>query len=113
MLRHSLPPADYEVHVGDVTLRVQVEGDELRIAQLAPPAPPDRGRACPRGRARSVVFAAGPGIRRIISGELTPAEAIDQEVVTVVAGDATLLERFAAHVPHRPDGAMLDRGLAA
>ena len=43
-----------------------------------------------------LVFAAGPGIRRVISGELTPAEAIDQEVFAVVAGDATLLERFAA-----------------
>ena len=32
----------------------------------------------------------------MISGELTPAEAIDQEVLAVVAGDATLLERFAA-----------------
>ncbi|WP_425462969.1 hypothetical protein [Microbacterium kyungheense] len=42
-----------------------------------------------------MVFAAGPGIRRVISGELTPAEAIDQDVLTVVAGDATLLERFA------------------
>ena len=44
----SLPPADYEVHVGDVALRVQVDGDELRIAQLAPPAPP--GRAAGRSR---------------------------------------------------------------
>ena len=43
-----------------------------------------------------LVFAAGPGIRRIISGELTPSQAIDEEVITVVAGDATLLERFAA-----------------
>ena len=40
-------------------------------------------------------IAAGPGIRRLISGELTPAAAIDQEVLAVVAGDATLLERFA------------------
>ena len=94
----SLPPADYEVHVGDVTLRVQVDGGELRIAQLAPPAPPVGGALAVPGEARTVVFAAGPGIRRIISGELTPSEAIDQEVVTVVAGDATLLERFAAHV---------------
>jgi hypothetical protein len=32
----------------------------------------------------------------VISGELTPAEAIDQDVLAVVAGEATLLERFAA-----------------
>jgi DNA-binding HxlR family transcriptional regulator len=90
----SVPSADYEVHVGDVALRVQVNGAELRIAQLAPPAPPVGGRV-PAGEPE-LVFAAGPGIRRLISGELTPAEAIDLEVLAVVSGDATLLERFAA-----------------
>ncbi|WP_169583660.1 helix-turn-helix domain-containing protein [Microbacterium thalassium] len=89
----SVPPADYEVHVGDVALRVQVDGAELRIAQLAPPAPPVGGRL-PTGQPE-LVFAAGPGIRRVISGELTPAEAIDREVLAVVAGDPSLLERFA------------------
>jgi len=90
----SLPAADYELHVGEVALRAQVDGTELRIAQLAPqpalsPGPAMAGEA-------QVVFAAGPGIRRVISGELTPAEAIDAEVVHVVAGEAMLLERFAA-----------------
>lgn len=89
----GVPSADYELHVGDVTLRVQVDGAQLRIAQLAPPAPPVGG-ALPAGEPE-LVFAAGPGIRRVISGELTPAEAIDQDVLAVVAGDATLLERFA------------------
>jgi DNA-binding HxlR family transcriptional regulator len=90
----SVPPADYEVHVADVALRVQVDGADLRIAQLAPPAPPVGGRV-PAGEPE-LVFAAGPGIRRLISAELTPAEAIDLEVLAVVSGDATLLERFAA-----------------
>ncbi len=89
----SVPPAGYEVHVGEVALRVQVDGDRLRIAQLAPPAPPVGGRV-PPGEPE-LVFAAGPGIRRVISGELTPAEAIDLEVLAIVSGDATLLERFA------------------
>jgi DNA-binding HxlR family transcriptional regulator len=89
----SLPPAVYEVHVGDVALRVQVDAAALRIAQLAPPAPPVAGRV-PAGEPE-LVFAAGPGIRRLISGELTPADAIDLEVLAVVSGDATLLERFA------------------
>jgi len=96
----SAPPADYELHVGDVTLRVQVERGALRIAQLAPPAPPVGG-ALPVGEP-GVVFAAGPGIRRVISGELTPAEAIDQQVLYVVAGDASLLERFAETFAIRP-----------
>lgn len=90
----SLPPADYELHVGDVALRVQVSGAELRIAQLAPPAPPVGGRL-PDGEPE-IVFAAGPGIRRVIAGDLTPSAALDEGVVHVLAGDATLLERFAA-----------------
>lgn len=90
----SLPPADYELHVGDVALRVQVDGTGLRIAQLAPPALPIGGRV-PEGEPE-LVFAAGPGIRRVISGELTPADAIDQDVLAVVRGDGSLLERFAA-----------------
>ncbi|MDY0908279.1 helix-turn-helix domain-containing protein [Microbacterium sp. CFBP9034] len=95
----SLPPGDYEVHVGAVTLRVQVDGDELRIAQLAPPAPPVGGRL-PQGDP-DIAFAAGSGLRRVISGELAPAEAIQHEVLTVISGDAALLERFAAtfHIP--------------
>ncbi|GAA1956323.1 helix-turn-helix domain-containing protein [Microbacterium deminutum] len=90
----SLPSADYELHIGDVALRVQVDGAVLRIAQLAPPAPPVGGRL-PAGEPE-LVFAAGAGIRHIISGELTPSAAIDDGVLTVVHGDATLLERFAA-----------------
>jgi DNA-binding HxlR family transcriptional regulator len=90
----TLPSADYELHVGSVALRVQVDGDSLRIARLAPVAPPVGG-TLPAGEPE-LVFAVGPGIRHIISGELTPAEAIDQDVLAVVSGDATLLERFAA-----------------
>ena len=105
------------MHVGDVALRVQVDGDELRIAQLAPPRPVARVSkpgvwgephwGVPAGEPE-LVFAAGPGIRRVISGELTPAEAIDQDVLAVVAGDATLLERFAAtfHIDDRRDHAV-------
>ncbi|WP_019180364.1 winged helix-turn-helix transcriptional regulator [Microbacterium yannicii] len=89
----SLPAADYELHVADVALRVQVDGAGLRVTQLAPPAPPVGGRV-PDGEP-DLVFAAGPGIRRVISGELTPAQAIDEDVLAVVSGDATLLERFA------------------
>jgi DNA-binding HxlR family transcriptional regulator len=99
----ALPAADYEVHVADVALRVQVEGEVLRIAQLAPAALPAAGRAL--AGEPEVVFAAGPGIRRVISGELTPAEAIDQEVLAVVSGDAMLLERFAATFHIDPTGA--------
>jgi len=89
----AVPAADYELHVGDVVLRVQVEGASLRIAQLAPPAPPIGGLA-PAGEPE-LVFAAGPGIRHVIGGELTPACAIDSGELHVLSGDAALLERFA------------------
>lgn len=90
----SLPPADYEVHVGDVVLRVRVEGATLAVVQISPPAPPVGGRM-PDGEP-DIVIAAGPGIRQVISGELTPPDAVDAGLVDVVRGDATLLERFAA-----------------
>jgi len=89
----ALPAADYELHIGAVALRVQVDGAVLRIAQLAPPAPPVG--ALQQAGEPELVFAAGPGIRRLISGELTPAEAIEQDVLAVVSGDGGLLERFA------------------
>lgn len=94
----SLPAADYEVHVADVVLRVQVDPSGLRIAQVQPAGRPVDARLGPPASTTAqpdLVFAAGPGIRRLISGELTPAEAIDQDVLAVVTGDATLLERFA------------------
>ena len=45
-------------------------------------------------------------VRRLISGEVTPAEAIDREILAVVSGDAGLLERF-AEVFHIGPGAGL------
>jgi DNA-binding HxlR family transcriptional regulator len=103
----TLPPADYEVHVADVVLRVHVDPSGLRIAQLQPagrPVDPRLGTQASVADAPGIVFAAGPGIRRVISGELTPAAAIDQDVLDVVAGDGTLLERFARtfHIPIDP-----------
>lgn len=94
----TLPPADYELHVADVVLRVQVDGAQLRIAQVQPagrPVDPKLGTQAATAGEPELVFAAGPGIRRLISGEVTPAEAIDREMLAVVSGDAGLLERFA------------------
>lgn len=85
--------AEYELHVGDVALRASVRDGELRVAQLAPPAPPVGGRI-PDGEPDAVIVA-GPGIRRLIGGEVTPAEALAQDLVAVVRGDEALLESFA------------------
>lgn len=85
--------AEYELHVGDVALRASVRDGELRVAQLAPPAPSVGGRI-PEGEPDAVIVA-GPGIRRLIGGDITPAEALAQDVVAVVRGDASLLDSFA------------------
>ncbi len=42
------------------------------------------------------MIVAGPGIRRLIGGEITPAEAVAQDVVAVVRGEASWLDAFAA-----------------
>jgi len=85
--------AEYELHVGDVALRASVRDGELRVAQLAPPAPPVGGRL-PEGEPDAVIVA-GPGIRRLIGGEITPAEALAEDVVAVVRGEESLLDSFA------------------
>jgi DNA-binding HxlR family transcriptional regulator len=100
----SLPDADYELHVGEVALRATVADGSLSVAQLAPPAPPVGG-ILPESDP-DVVIVAGPGIRHLISGELSPADALAQDVLAVVRGDGALLDRFAAtfHIDPEPTG---------
>ena len=43
-----------------------------------------------------LAFAAGPGIRQLISGELAPRRAIETGVIEVLRGRGALLERFAS-----------------
>jgi DNA-binding HxlR family transcriptional regulator len=88
------PDAEYELHVGEVALRASVRDGVLRIAQLAPPAPPVGGTP-PVGEPDAVLVA-GPGIRRLIGGEITPAEAIAQDIVAVVRGEKSFLDSFAS-----------------
>jgi DNA-binding HxlR family transcriptional regulator len=85
---------DIELHVGDVALRVQVADGGLRIAQVAPPAPPVGGEA-PSGEPDAVIVA-GPGIRLLIAGAVTGAEAIENDIVAVVRGDERMLDAFAS-----------------
>jgi len=85
---------DYELHVGDVALRARVRGRALRVAQIAPAAPSVAAGA--PADDPDVVLVAGPGIRRLIAGELTAAEAIAEDVVAVVRGEESLLDSFAS-----------------
>jgi len=96
---------DVELHVGDVALRVQVAGSELQVMQLAPPAPPVGGPA-PETEPQAVIVA-GPGIRRLIAGAVTAAEALEQDLLVVVRGKQQVLEHFARtfHIPPVPPSA--------
>lgn len=64
-----------------------------KLAQIAPPAPPVGG-VLPAGYPDAVLVA-GPGIRRLIGGEVTPAEAVAQDLVAVVRGEERILRAFA------------------
>jgi DNA-binding HxlR family transcriptional regulator len=86
-------PFDFQIQVGPVELRARIGGEELTVVQIAPPAPPVGG-SLPNGEPE-LRFAAGPDIRHLISGKLTPAEAVEQGVVTILKGNPKLLDRFA------------------
>ncbi|KJL47808.1 putative HTH-type transcriptional regulator YybR [Microbacterium hydrocarbonoxydans] len=83
--------AEYEVHVGDVALRASVRDGRLSVARVGGAQRRDEGSEAEA----DAVIVAGPGIRRLISGELTPAEALEQDVLAVVRGDVSVLDDFA------------------
>ncbi len=53
----------------------------------------------------ALAFAAGPVIRAVIAGEVSPAEALERGIVRVLDGDADLLGRFAATFHLEPEPA--------
>lgn len=84
---------DVELRVGDVALRVIVRAGVLTVARLAPPAPPVGG-SLPGGEASAVVVA-GPGLRHLLGGVVTPAEALARGLVAIARGDDRILDAFA------------------
>jgi DNA-binding HxlR family transcriptional regulator len=78
----SLPATAYAARFGPAELLIRVEGAVLDVT---------RGDG-----AADLAFAAGPGIRRLISGELHPERAIETGVVEVLRGRGDLLNRFAS-----------------
>lgn len=82
----DLPPTAYAARVGPADLLVRVDGPALAVA---------RGDGADVVDRADLAFAAGPGIRRLISGELDPAGAIATGVVEVLHGPDDLLGRFA------------------
>ncbi|GMA93323.1 hypothetical protein GCM10025881_01470 [Pseudolysinimonas kribbensis] len=82
----ELPATAYAARLGPHELLVRVDGSELSVARV------DAGRG---DRDADLAFATGPGIHRVISGELAPDRAISTGVVEVLRGPENLLERFA------------------
>jgi DNA-binding HxlR family transcriptional regulator len=76
----ALPPTAYAAHLGPAELLVRVAGSSLEVTRGDGPA--------------DLAFTAGPGIRRLISGELAPDRAIATGVVEVLRGRGDLLDRF-------------------
>ncbi|MCD2186646.1 winged helix-turn-helix transcriptional regulator [Actinomycetospora soli] len=77
----SFPATAYSAHLGEVELLIRVDGPSLDVARGGGPA--------------DLAFAAGPDIRRVITGELAPEHAISTGVVEVLHGPGRLLGRFA------------------
>ena len=76
-----LPSTAYGAHLGSAELLIRVEGPTLDVTRGHGPV--------------DLAFAAGPDIRRLISGELPPDRAIESGVVEVLHGSGELLGRFA------------------
>lgn len=78
----TLPATSYAGRFGPAELLIRVDGPTLDVVRGDGPV--------------DLAFAAGPGIRRLISGELAPARAIATGVVEVLHGPEHLLDRFAS-----------------
>jgi DNA-binding HxlR family transcriptional regulator len=84
---------DFQIGMDEVELRARVTDGELNVVQIAPPLPPVGG-SLPGGQPQ-LKFSASPAIHHLMTGAVSPAEALKQGVVTIEKGSATLLERFA------------------
>ena len=78
---HALPATVYLARIDAAELRIHVSGATLDVVRGAGPA--------------DLVFTAGPGVHRLITGDLVPQRAIETGAVEVVHGPRTLLDRFA------------------
>ena len=77
----TLPTTAYAARFGASDLLIRVDGSALHVARGDGPV--------------DLAFAAGPGIHRLISGDLAPAHAIATGMVEVIRGRGDLLDRFA------------------
>jgi DNA-binding HxlR family transcriptional regulator len=76
----DLPATDYAARLGSAELHIHVDGAALEVTRGDGPV--------------DLAFAAGTGVRRLISGELSADRAIATGVVEVLRGRGELLSRF-------------------
>lgn len=77
----ALPPTAYSATLGDATLQIRVDGASLDVERGDGPV--------------DLAFMTGPGIYRLLSGQLAPEQAIAAGTVQVLHGESALLDRFA------------------
>ena len=77
----TLPATAYAAHVNDTELVIRVAGPTLAVTREQLPV--------------DLAFVVGPGIHRLISGELSADRAVATGEVEVLNGSARLLDRFA------------------
>jgi len=82
-----IPATVFTLHLGDVTLVARAAEGRLDVVGGA------EAQAA-SGESDAVEFAAGPQLRELIAGTLSPAEAQHSGALHVLDGDARLLERF-------------------
>jgi DNA-binding HxlR family transcriptional regulator len=82
LIAEELPATAYAARLGGAELLIRVDGSNVDMERGDGPA--------------DLAFAAGPGIRRLISGELAADRAIATGVVEVLRGRGELLDRFAS-----------------
>lgn len=95
----QFPPTTYDLHMEDIALRIDVDGGSLTVRQMAPTPPPVARHTLSEeetAQEADLLIMAGPQLRELISGSLTPATAVETEAVKIRGGDQRLLERFAA-----------------
>lgn len=73
--------AGYELRVGEIVLHARVDDGRVAVAKGSLPG-------------ADLTIEAGPGIRAVMAGELSPADAIENGTVRLT-GDPELLTRFA------------------
>ncbi len=78
----ALPSTAYGARFGEGGLLIRVDGPTLAVTRGDGPV--------------DLAFASGPGLHRLISGELAAAHAIETGVVEVLRGPGDLLSRFAS-----------------